>query len=89
MSSEAFKLTVSGSSHSDKLCYIKIHSSRPQLSQQGSTLKLLHKMNTGFHPGATLDTYTAHVTSVNNLHFSIKEYSSSILPTHIRTFSEV
>ena len=46
MSSKAFKLTVSGSSHSDKLCYIKIHSSRPQLSQQGSTLKLLNKMNT-------------------------------------------
>ena len=90
MSSEAFKLTVSGSPHSDKLCYTKIRSSRPQLRQQGSTVNLSHERNTGSHPSATLGPYTAHAArEISDLHFSVKEDSSSTLPTHIRTFSEV
>lgn len=43
MSSEAFELMTAGFAHSDKQDYIKIHSSRSQLGQQGSTLKLLQK----------------------------------------------
>ena len=86
MSSEAFKLTVSGSPHSDKLCYTKIRSSRPQLRQQGSTVNLSHKRNAGSHPGATLGPYTAHAArEISDLHFSVKEDS----PRHSLPTSEL